>query len=350
MDRASAPARSAARARRPDGGAADPALSASPVAAARDAGSAAVRGGRDQSVAPAPRASRAGRVGRQAPAGRAQFRVRGRGGVGARAGLCRARSPRPPSSCCGTSRSSRSPPSGCTVLDSSRARTGAVRDTRWRSSWRLAICRVPWPSWCARAGGWRPRASSTVSPVPSTSRSPRAWTGSSCTGRWSSATRRRSCPNCWARSAGARARCFSATGPTASCPRSGSGSTGCSRDSARRREDHVRFGKSQVGLLDALLASLPEARCDASLARAREELRRFEGITPRDPADGFVGRLRAYQRDGLGWLRFLRAVRLRRLPGRRHGTRQDGAGAGAPGVATRGAGTECGWHETRARR
>jgi superfamily II DNA or RNA helicase len=69
--------------------------------------------------------------------------------------------------------------------------------------------------------------------------------------------------------------------------------------------DHLRFGKSQVGLLDALLASLPEARCDATLARAREELRRFEGIRPSDATDGFIGQLRAYQRDGLGWLGFL---------------------------------------------
>ena len=69
--------------------------------------------------------------------------------------------------------------------------------------------------------------------------------------------------------------------------------------------DHLRFGKSQVGLLDALLASLPEARCDAMLARARKELRRFEGIQPADPAESFAGQLRAYQREGLGWLRFL---------------------------------------------
>jgi superfamily II DNA or RNA helicase len=69
--------------------------------------------------------------------------------------------------------------------------------------------------------------------------------------------------------------------------------------------DHLRFGRSQVGVLDALLASLPEARCDEALTRAREELRRFTGIEPGDAPDGFVGQLRAYQRDGLGWLGFL---------------------------------------------
>ena len=70
--------------------------------------------------------------------------------------------------------------------------------------------------------------------------------------------------------------------------------------------DHVRFGRSQVGLLDALLSALPEASCDATLARAREELRRFERIEPSDPPGAFAGRLREYQRDGLGWLHFLR--------------------------------------------
>jgi superfamily II DNA or RNA helicase len=70
-------------------------------------------------------------------------------------------------------------------------------------------------------------------------------------------------------------------------------------------DDHLRFGRRQVGLLDALLASLPEARCDATLARAREELRRFDGVRPSDAPDGFAGTLRAYQRDGLGWLSFL---------------------------------------------
>jgi superfamily II DNA or RNA helicase len=69
--------------------------------------------------------------------------------------------------------------------------------------------------------------------------------------------------------------------------------------------DHLRFSRSQVGLLDALLASQPEAKVDAVFARARDELRHFEGIQPSDPPSGFVGQLRGYQRDGLGWLYFL---------------------------------------------
>jgi superfamily II DNA or RNA helicase len=70
-------------------------------------------------------------------------------------------------------------------------------------------------------------------------------------------------------------------------------------------EDHLKFSRNQAGLLDALLASQPEATCDALFERVREQLRRFEGIQPADPPSGFTGRLRGYQREGLGWLNFL---------------------------------------------
>jgi superfamily II DNA or RNA helicase len=70
--------------------------------------------------------------------------------------------------------------------------------------------------------------------------------------------------------------------------------------------DHLRFRKTQVGLLDVLLAEQPEARFDKQFERARERLRQFQGIAPADPPAGFQGQLRGYQRDGLGWLHFLR--------------------------------------------
>jgi superfamily II DNA or RNA helicase len=73
----------------------------------------------------------------------------------------------------------------------------------------------------------------------------------------------------------------------------------------RAEGDSLRFGRNQVGLLDALLASQPEATCDEVFNRLRDELRHFEGIEPADPPAGFVGRLRPYQREGLGWLYFL---------------------------------------------
>jgi superfamily II DNA or RNA helicase len=71
------------------------------------------------------------------------------------------------------------------------------------------------------------------------------------------------------------------------------------------KDDHVRFGRNQAGLLDALLASEQEVICDELFDRIRRELRMFSGIVPVDPAPGFRGQLRAYQREGLGWMHFL---------------------------------------------
>jgi superfamily II DNA or RNA helicase len=70
--------------------------------------------------------------------------------------------------------------------------------------------------------------------------------------------------------------------------------------------DRLRFRRAQVGFLDALVAAQPEVAVDALFVQARDELRRFEGVAPADPPGSFAGRLRGYQRDGLGWLHFLR--------------------------------------------
>jgi len=69
---------------------------------------------------------------------------------------------------------------------------------------------------------------------------------------------------------------------------------------------HIRFRRSQAGLLDALLAVQPEARCDETFERLRRELRIFEGVKAAEQPGGFKGRLRDYQREGLGWMEFLR--------------------------------------------
>jgi superfamily II DNA or RNA helicase len=69
--------------------------------------------------------------------------------------------------------------------------------------------------------------------------------------------------------------------------------------------DQLRFSRRQAGLLDALLASLPDVSFDDAFRQATEELRRFEGIRACDPPTEFVGSLREYQREGLGWLQFL---------------------------------------------
>ncbi len=75
-------------------------------------------------------------------------------------------------------------------------------------------------------------------------------------------------------------------------------------------KDHIRFSRTQVALLDALLASMPEATCDELFQQTRDRLRRFEGIRPADAPRGFGGELRPYQREGLGWLQFLREFRF----------------------------------------
>jgi len=71
-------------------------------------------------------------------------------------------------------------------------------------------------------------------------------------------------------------------------------------------DGHIRFRPSQAGLLDALLATQPEAKFDTGFARIRDELHRFEGVDAADQPAGFTGHLRDYQREGLGWMDFLR--------------------------------------------
>lgn len=70
-------------------------------------------------------------------------------------------------------------------------------------------------------------------------------------------------------------------------------------------EDHLRFKPTQAGILDALLAAQPEITCDETFARVREEWHNFKGIAPVTEPRSFVGTLRDYQREGLGWFEFL---------------------------------------------
>jgi hypothetical protein len=76
------------------------------------------------------------------------------------------------------------------------------------------------------------------------------------------------------------------------------------------KDEAVQFAKNQVGLLDALLAEIPALDVDETFAKARDELRRFEGVRAINPVASFNGVLRPYQCDGLGWLNFLRTFGL----------------------------------------
>ncbi len=70
--------------------------------------------------------------------------------------------------------------------------------------------------------------------------------------------------------------------------------------------DVLKFKRSQAALLDTLLARQEMVQVDDAFAAARERLHHFDGIVPMEPPGDFKGSLRPYQKDGLGWLAFLR--------------------------------------------
>jgi len=73
----------------------------------------------------------------------------------------------------------------------------------------------------------------------------------------------------------------------------------------KSEDDHLRFTRSQAGFLDALLAAQPEISYDKLFEKTRKRLQRFAGITPASAPRGFTGVLRPYQKEGLGWFKFL---------------------------------------------
>ncbi len=77
-------------------------------------------------------------------------------------------------------------------------------------------------------------------------------------------------------------------------------------DCGQREGDIIRFSRVQACLLDVMLAELPEARFDEQIAAMRERMRSFTGVQPTPAPEGFVGTLRPYQEQGLGWMEFLR--------------------------------------------
>lgn len=71
-------------------------------------------------------------------------------------------------------------------------------------------------------------------------------------------------------------------------------------------DDHVRFTRNQVGILDALLAAQSNVDFDLTFRELRDRLQNFKGIETAGEPEGFSGKLREYQREGVGWLSFLR--------------------------------------------
>jgi superfamily II DNA or RNA helicase len=81
-------------------------------------------------------------------------------------------------------------------------------------------------------------------------------------------------------------------------------------DMAEGEGDTLRFAPSQALLLDALLAEQENVRVDRQFATFRKKLQGFDGVKPFAEPRGFHGKLRKYQKEGLGWLDFLREFRL----------------------------------------
>jgi Superfamily II DNA/RNA helicases, SNF2 family len=78
-----------------------------------------------------------------------------------------------------------------------------------------------------------------------------------------------------------------------------------------QRGDKLRFSKNQGWILDALLAEQDaDYAADSGFRALRKRFAGFEGIRPRDADSRFTGELRPYQRDALGWLRFLKTMEL----------------------------------------
>jgi superfamily II DNA or RNA helicase len=73
--------------------------------------------------------------------------------------------------------------------------------------------------------------------------------------------------------------------------------------------DVVRFDRSTGWLLSALLEGR-EAELDAPFVRLREEVARMQAPVAIAEPEGFVGELREYQREGLGWLDLLERLGL----------------------------------------
>ncbi len=76
-----------------------------------------------------------------------------------------------------------------------------------------------------------------------------------------------------------------------------------------REDGTIRYQPSQAALLDAMLeahADEADVHVDDAFARLRERLATFDHAEALDPPASFTGVLRDYQREGLGWIQFLR--------------------------------------------
>ncbi len=74
--------------------------------------------------------------------------------------------------------------------------------------------------------------------------------------------------------------------------------------------DTMRFSRSQALLLDTLLAEQEHVTVDRDFTELLQKLESFRGVESAHEPPTFCGELRDYQRDGLGWMKFLNEFRF----------------------------------------
>ena len=76
------------------------------------------------------------------------------------------------------------------------------------------------------------------------------------------------------------------------------------------QDEGIRFRSNQALLLDAMLSEQENVSFDRSFTSWCKKLNSFSGVKPTDATKGFTGTLREYQKQGLGWLKFLQNFNL----------------------------------------
>jgi superfamily II DNA or RNA helicase len=67
----------------------------------------------------------------------------------------------------------------------------------------------------------------------------------------------------------------------------------------------LRFTRFQGLMLNAAITDDSKLKADAGFSAFREKIRKFEGMKSVNAPDGFKGKLRDYQKEGLAWLSFI---------------------------------------------
>jgi SNF2 family DNA or RNA helicase len=80
-------------------------------------------------------------------------------------------------------------------------------------------------------------------------------------------------------------------------------------DFGQTTQDGFRFSKAQALILNSLLEN-ENVQVDAAFRKLREKIKDFSGIQKSEPLASFKGKLRKYQKEGLGWLKFLETFEL----------------------------------------